>query len=265
MALMHRALRRSSGSWRPRATFTTATAPVFASDEFLQLAAEPTTPAAVSRRVLQYLEIPLADEENVPRWLPPGTAHAPAVVAKLVPLVRWGYAELDKPEARAVMTALEPWTNMVRDQAWRQFYLRQFLLAHAPLSAYLDVYETHRAVLSRTRKDTVKNPLPTALIVKEFCWRGRFDEALTAYAELPMRAADRNQIVALLQDYEQFDVLLGLYKAHRQVKPALPPLDVVPRLNALAKLGRRDEMERNIQQLSSREQSRPEIQDLLAR
>ncbi|KAG6595853.1 uncharacterized protein IUM83_18251 [Phytophthora cinnamomi] len=40
-------------------------------------------------------------------------------------------------------------------------------------------------------------------IVKEFCFRGRFAEAIEAYTSLPLTDTVRRDVVAILQDYEQ--------------------------------------------------------------
>lgn len=310
MALLLRSVRRAP--WRceapaslsvARVAFSTSSPPsidasyspsVVSSDVFRELVAEPATTDAIARRLLTYLEVPnerrgRPDDRPVYKRLDIKSAQAPAVVTRLTPLVRWAYQQLkvdaDAPptetaeeevsreQVEALFDALQPWTNMVRDQIWRQYYLRQFFLSNAPLSAYLAVYERHRGAVSQSRSSvnadgttsTVvrKNPLPAALIVKEFIWRGRFPEALAAYAELPLRPADRQQIVTLLNELEQYETLLELYRVHRDVRPRLPPLDKYAQLHALVKVGRRDEMERRLQRLSAREQSRADIQALL--
>lgn len=283
-------VRAASSSSSSPSTHAPASPPAVDSAAFRELVAEPSTPNAVARRLLAFLEVPgewrgRPDERPVHKRLDVKSAQAPAVVTRLTPLVRWGYqqlktdaeeataAEVTREQVEALFDALQPWTNMVRDQVWRQYYLRQFFLSNAPLSAYLAVFERHLAAIPPPRASvnadgsvkTVarKNPLPTALIVKEYIWRGRFPEALAAYAELPLRAADRLQIVALLNELEQYETLLELYRVHHGVRPRLPPLDKHAQLHALVKLGRRDEMERRLQRLPAREQSRADMQALL--
>lgn len=260
-----------------------STAASAAPSGFLELLAVSSTPAERQRRLLTHLKLWNAAKDR-PLALRPNSEllQAPERVARLSPLVQWIYRQLHAPEPQKeagaeqieqLVDALQPWTNMVRDQVWRQFYLRQFLLVRAPLSAYLAVFARHRAAVSQSRSvvledgstSTVprKNPLPAALLVKELLWRGRFEEAVEAYKELPLRQADRAQIAAMLHEQEQFEALLALHAAHRAVHPKLPPLDKYPQLHALSKLGRREEMDRVVQNLSAKEQSRPDIQALL--
>ncbi|KAG7381952.1 hypothetical protein PHYPSEUDO_005423 [Phytophthora pseudosyringae] len=100
-------------------------------------------------------------------------------------------------------------------------------------------------------------------IVKEFCFRGRFAEAIEAYASLPLTDTARRDVVAVLQDYEQYPSVLYLYEVHRAMGSAVKPLDVAPELDALKKVGRVEEMDMRFQELSAKEQSRADIQNLM--
>ncbi|KAL4138023.1 hypothetical protein PRIC2_001532 [Phytophthora ramorum] len=100
-------------------------------------------------------------------------------------------------------------------------------------------------------------------IVKEFCFRGRFAEAIEAYASLPLSDAARREVVAILQDYEQYPSVLYLYEVHRAMGSAVQPLDVAPELDALKKVGRDEEMDMRFQELPAKEQSRADIQKLM--
>ncbi|RLN55320.1 hypothetical protein BBJ28_00009161 [Nothophytophthora sp. Chile5] len=100
-------------------------------------------------------------------------------------------------------------------------------------------------------------------IVKEFCLRGRFAEAIEAYASLPLTDAVRQDIVQLLQDYEQFPTVLYLYEVHRAIGTNVEPLDVAPELNALKKLGRLEEVNARFQELPVKQQGRADVQKLM--
>ncbi|GMF28352.1 unnamed protein product [Phytophthora lilii] len=100
-------------------------------------------------------------------------------------------------------------------------------------------------------------------IVKEFCFRGRFAEAIEAYASLPLTDAMRRDVVSILQDYEQYPSLLYLYEVHRSMGSEVQPLDVAPELDALKKVGRTDEMDMRFQELPVKDQSRADIQKLM--
>ncbi|ETO60829.1 hypothetical protein F441_13613 [Phytophthora nicotianae CJ01A1] len=102
-----------------------------------------------------------------------------------------------------------------------------------------------------------------ASIVKEFCFRGRFAEAIEAYASLPLTDMVRRDVVAILQDYEQYQSVLYLYEVHRAMGSAVKPLDVAPELDALKKLGRMEEMDMRFQELPAKEQSRADVQKLM--
>ncbi|GMF45963.1 unnamed protein product [Phytophthora fragariaefolia] len=100
-------------------------------------------------------------------------------------------------------------------------------------------------------------------VVKEFCFRGRFAEAIEAYASLPLTDAVRRDVVAILQDYEQYPSLLYLYEVHRSMGTGVQPLDVAPELDALKKVGRIEELDTRFQELSIKDQSRADIQKLM--
>jgi hypothetical protein len=112
---------------------------------------------AVSRRVLEYLEVDpklvqrsLSSEQ---RPLPYKALFAPQQVHLLTPLVRWGFLQLegeggDARAADAVFSALEPHANMARGAVWRQYFQRQFFLSGAPLRAYLQAYKNHADALA---------------------------------------------------------------------------------------------------------------------
>ncbi|CAI5705870.1 unnamed protein product [Peronospora effusa] len=108
-------------------------------------------------------------------------------------------------------------------------------------------------------------PMYVALgIVKDFCFRGRFAEAIEAYAVLPLTdTARREVVVTILQDYEQYPSVLYLYEVHRAIGNAVRPLDVAPELDALKKVGRVEEMDVRFQKLPAKEQSRADIQELM--
>ncbi|KAJ8577135.1 hypothetical protein ON010_g2071 [Phytophthora cinnamomi] len=100
-------------------------------------------------------------------------------------------------------------------------------------------------------------------IVKEFCFRGRFAEAIEAYTSLPLTDTVRRDVVAILQDYEQYPSLLYLYEVHRSVGSGVQALDVAPELDALKKVGRTEELDTRFQELSVKDQSRADIQQLM--
>ncbi|KAF4145744.1 hypothetical protein GN958_ATG05061 [Phytophthora infestans] len=100
-------------------------------------------------------------------------------------------------------------------------------------------------------------------IVKEFCFRGRFAEAIEAYASLPLTDLMRRDVVIVLQDYEQYQSVLYLYEVHRAMGSAVKPLDVAPELDALKKVGRVEEMDMRFQELPAKEQSRADIQKIM--
>ncbi|POM64861.1 Hypothetical protein PHPALM_19560 [Phytophthora palmivora] len=102
-----------------------------------------------------------------------------------------------------------------------------------------------------------------ASIVKEFCFRGRFAEAIESYASLPLSDAARRDVVAILQDYEQYSSVLYLYEVHRAMGGAVKSLDVAPELDALKKVDRVEEMDMRFQELPAKEQSRADIQALM--
>uniref|UniRef100_M4BRL8 Uncharacterized protein n=1 Tax=Hyaloperonospora arabidopsidis (strain Emoy2) TaxID=559515 RepID=M4BRL8_HYAAE len=100
-------------------------------------------------------------------------------------------------------------------------------------------------------------------VVNEFCFRGRFVEAIEAYASLPLSNTVRQKVVTILQDYEQYPSVLGIFDLHRASKDAGMPLDVALELDALKKVGRIDEMDTRFQELPAKEQSRADIQNLM--
>ncbi|TDH73389.1 hypothetical protein CCR75_009403 [Bremia lactucae] len=107
-------------------------------------------------------------------------------------------------------------------------------------------------------------PLPVAFsIVKEFCFRGRFAEAIEAYVLLPMTDSMSRDVVATLQAYEQYSSVLCLYEVHRALGSAGNSLDVAPELDALNKVGRTEEVKMRFQKLSIIEQSRSDIQKII--
>ncbi|KAF1781698.1 hypothetical protein GQ600_11820 [Phytophthora cactorum] len=211
--------------------------------------------------------------------------------------------EGDSQAADAVFAALEPHANMARGAVWRQYFQRQFFLSGAPIRAYLRAYKVHRDALDASRAPVAaeeqepdddedddeegdENDEPAAStrvvailaekkewewvplhvassIVKEFCFRGRFAEAIEAYASLPLADMVRQDVVAILQDYEQYPSVLYLYEVHRAMGSAVRPLDVAPELDALKKVGRVEEMDMRFQELPAKEQSRADIQKLM--
>ncbi|KAF4142174.1 hypothetical protein GN958_ATG08631 [Phytophthora infestans] len=101
-------------------------------------------------------------------------------------------------------------------------------------------------------------------IVKEFCFRGRFAEAIEAYASLPLTDLMRRGVVIVMQDYEQYQSVLYLYEVHRAMGSAVKPLDVAPELDAIKKVGRVEEMDMRFQELPAKEQSREEIRKMMS-
>ncbi|EGZ25077.1 hypothetical protein PHYSODRAFT_485750 [Phytophthora sojae] len=166
---------------------------------------------------------------------------------------------------------------MARGAVWRQYYQRQFFLSGAPLRTYLQAYNGHREALAARAQTAAAQeeegeeedqwdwvPLHVASsVVKEFCFRGRFAEAIEAYASLPLTDAVRRDVVAILQDYEQYPSLLYLYEVHRSMGSGVQPLDVAAELDALKKVGRTEEMDTRFQELPAKEQSRADIQELM--
>ncbi|EEY55361.1 uncharacterized protein PITG_09301 [Phytophthora infestans T30-4] len=163
---------------------------------------------------------------------------------------------------------------MARGAVWRQFFQRQFFLSGAPIRAYLRAYKSHSDALDASRapmvvvlaeqKEWEWVPLHVASsIVKEFCFRGRFAEAIEAYASLPLTDLMRRDVVIVLQDYEQYQSVLYLYEVHRAMGSAVKPLDVAPELDALKKVGRVEEMDMRFQELPAKEQSRADIQKIM--
>ncbi|KAE8988490.1 hypothetical protein PR003_g22441 [Phytophthora rubi] len=119
------------------------------------------------------------------------------------------------------------------------------------------------AVLADDKKwEWVPHPVASS-VVKEFCFRGRFAEAIEAYTSLPLTDAVRRDLVAILQDYEQYPSLLHLYEVHRSLGSGVQPLDVAPELDAMKKVGRTEEMDTRFQELPVKEQSRADIQELM--
>ncbi|KAL3664158.1 hypothetical protein V7S43_011039 [Phytophthora oleae] len=103
----------------------------------------------------------------------------------------------------------------------------------------------------------------TSTIVKEFCYRGRFAEAIEAYASLPLTDQTRQNVAEILHKYEQYPSVLYLYEVHRAMGSAVSPLDVALEFDALKKLGRAEELDTRFQELPATEQARVDIQDLM--
>ncbi|KAG7399829.1 hypothetical protein PHYBOEH_007828 [Phytophthora boehmeriae] len=103
----------------------------------------------------------------------------------------------------------------------------------------------------------------TLSIVLDFCFRGRFEEAIEAYTSLPLTDSMRQKVVQVLEEFEQFPSVLYLYEVHRSLGGAVHALDVASELNALKKMGRVDEMDSRFQNLPTKEQSRADIQVLM--
>lgn len=214
-----------------------------------------------------------------------------AFVDKLQPLLQWGFRNLsvgggaatsassssseaagdEKQQARDpvrdVFVLLTPWTNAARDKVWRSFFMRQFFLSGAPLAAFMAVHEMHDAVAphgnARTREKDAA--FLASDLVQEYCARGRFHEAAAAYAQLPLSDAARRDVVGVVLDHEQYASVVHLYRVHRalEVEPPAAPLDPFPLLRALHALKRHDELNREFQQLSPKDQARADIQELM--
>lgn len=171
---------------------------------------------------------------------------------------------LARDAVATLFVLLTPWTNIARDRVWRSYYMRQFFLSRAPLAAFLHVLELHASVLPAHRASTARDTAFIASeLVIEFCSRGRFAEAIAAYAALPLSDRTRRDVVQIVQDHEQYASLVALYEAHKTLTPPAAPLDPLPLLHALNVLKRHDELNRAFQQLSPKDQSRADIQQLV--
>eukprot|EP00644_Phytophthora_capsici_P015020 jgi/Phyca11/575627/estExt2_Genewise1.C_PHYCAscaffold_760100 len=178
---------------------------------------------------------------------------------------------------------------------WRLFFQRQFFLSGAPLETYMRAYKIHLDAMGSHRaaaedeeeieEEEEEEELDedssvaailaedkgwewapfsvTSTIVKEFCYRGRFAEAIEAYAVLPLTDQARQNVAAILHEYEQYPSVLYLYEVHRAMGSAVSPLDVALEFNALKKLGRIEELDTRFQQLPATEQAREDIQELM--
>lgn len=245
---------------------------------FESLIVAPVTTEQLALRLQQYFDN--NDLNAVSPTLRHQIVHSSEFVHKLSPLLQWAFQNIQVAPASndesspsevlprdAVATLfmlMTPWVNIARDKMWRNFYIRQFFLSHAPLDAFLAVYEIHESVLPETRHNREKEAAFLAVdLVQEFCTRGRFPEAIEAYAQLPLTNRARRSIVTLIQDHEQFTSLVHLYRAHRALEPPAAPLDPFPLLNALNVLKRHDELYREFQKLSPQEQGREDIQQLV--
>lgn len=250
------------------------------SSAFESLIAAPATEEQVSLRVHEYFDN--KDLNAVSPTLRQQIVHSAEFVQKLSPLLQWGFQNLmtqrdgkaaakkestnqqqQRDAVASIFVMLTPWTNIAKDKMWRKFYIRQFFLSHAPLDAFLAVFEIHQSVLPDKRHDHKDTAYLASDLVQEFCSRGRFDEALDAYAQLPLTDRARKDVVATIQDHEQFPSVIQLYKLHRTLEPQPAPLDPFPFLNALNILKRHEELHREFQKLSPQEQSRADIQQLV--
>ncbi|KAK1934415.1 hypothetical protein P3T76_011024 [Phytophthora citrophthora] len=279
---------------------------------------EVLSPAVVTQRVLQYLQV---DQKLINRVfkshqpLHPKALFAPQYVERLTPLARWGFQhfKVDPLVTDAVFKALAPHANMAGVTVWRLFFQRQFFLSGAPLDAYMRAYKSHLNTMEsaqaaeeegeekeeveeegdeeldeessdpakskQTSTDTSKAKLAavlaenkgwewaplsvTSTIVKEFCYRGRFAEAIEAYASLPLTNQARQNVASILHEYEQYPSVVYLYEVHRAMGSAVSPLDVVLEFDALKKLGRVEELDTRFQELPATEQARVDIQELM--
>lgn len=278
-----RSLRRPA-PLRHSSTSTTATStqsPHSSSSAFAfeSLIAAPTTTEQLALRLQQYFDN--NDLNAVSPTLRHQIVHSSEFVHKLSPLLQWAFhnlqvapasasdestlsEELPRDAVATLFMLMTPWVNIAHDKMWRNFYIRQFFLSHAPLEAFLAVYEIHESVLPEPRRNREKEAAFLAAdLVQEFCARGRFPEAIKAYAQLPLANRARRDIVALVQDHEQFASLVHLYRAHRVLESPAAPLDPFPLLNALNVLKRHDELYREFQKLSPEEQGREDIQQLM--
>ncbi|KAJ0397820.1 hypothetical protein P43SY_000900 [Pythium insidiosum] len=165
-----------------------------------------------------------------------------------------------------VMQELALIGNMARRDVWQHFFVRQFFLSGAPLSAFLALYDVHRSAVEAAGESPLA--CPVSLLVREYVLRGRVDEAIDAYTTLPLRDTERRSFTALLHQYEHYDALRRVYALQRardeatsREQPLLDPLFI---LHALKELGLRDEMRATYSELPSKEQRRSEIQKLVA-
>jgi|UniRef100_K3WYD7 hypothetical protein len=277
-----RSLRHAIGI-RSNATSAAATASSSSSAPFAfeSLVAAPATEEQVALRVHEYFAF--KELNAVSPSVRQQVVHSAAFVVKLSPLLQWGFRNLTlskdtaadgasnhapvakRDAVESIFVMMTPWTNIAKDKMWRKFYMRQFFLSHAPLAAFLAVFEIHQSVLPDKRNDH-KDMMAymAADLVQEFCSRGRFEEALDAYTQLPLTDRARKDVVTTIQDHEQFLSLTLLYKVHRALEPPAAPLDPFPYLKALNVLKRREELHREFQKLSPQEQSRADIQELIA-
>ncbi|CAI5721364.1 unnamed protein product [Hyaloperonospora brassicae] len=100
-------------------------------------------------------------------------------------------------------------------------------------------------------------------VAREFCFRGRFDEAIEAYTSLPLSILARQKVAAILHDYEQYPSLLRIFEIHRATGDAAVPLDAALELDALKKIGRVDEVDMRFQALPAKDKCRADIQQLM--
>ncbi|TMW58006.1 hypothetical protein Poli38472_013480 [Pythium oligandrum] len=165
-----------------------------------------------------------------------------------------------------VMRELSPWGNMAKGDVWQHFYIRRFFLSNAPLQAFLELYNVHCEASTAAKERFL--PLPSALLLREYCWRGRFHEAVKAFAVLRLQDHEKRSFTALLHESEQYDTLWQVYKHQEQLEAekgvAAPLLDAFYILHALKELDERAELVHRFEQLTPQEQSRAKIQQLLA-
>lgn len=255
--------------------------------DFESLIAAPATTEHVELRLQQYFAS--KDLNAVSHARRHQIVHSSEFVDKLSPLLLWAFQslsvvppaaanddtsdteedestgeELPRDAVATIFRMMTPWVNIAHDKMWRNFYLRQFFLSRAPLAAFLAVYEIHESVLlAEPRKSEREREAAFLAVTQEFCARGRFPEAIDAYAQLSLADRARRDVVGLVQDHEQFASLVQLYRVHRALSPPAAPLDPFPLLNALDVLKRHDELYREFQKLSPQEQGREDIQQLV--
>ncbi|TYZ66873.1 hypothetical protein PybrP1_011319 [[Pythium] brassicae (nom. inval.)] len=244
---------------------------------FDSLVATPAPTSTVALRLQRYFA--MQDLNATSPTLRTQAVHSVEFAHKLQPLLQWAFRSLRVPDSssdeapesaeaavrdpvRDVFMLLTPWTNAARDKAWRGFFMRQFFLSGAPLPALLAVLDLHDAIAPARVSERTAAFLASE-ILQEYCARGRFDEAIDAYTQLPLLDRGRRDVAEIMHDHEQYESVVQLYSTHRALDPPAAPLDPLRLLSALRELNRRDELNREFESLSPQDQSRADIQELM--
>jgi hypothetical protein len=234
---------------------------------------------------LQQTARPLASPATVPEFLGSAapapqdrhdTTPSPELVRKFSALAQWAFKahgeaaqagdDARTQEILGMFQELEAWGNMAKGDVWHHFYIRQFFLSRAPLETYISCYELHRQAMETAGKRFL--PLPSVLLFRELCWRGRFHEAVAAYTRLELSDQERRSAVSVLNEYEQYEAIREVYALQAELDQArgraTPLLDPAVLLMALKELGLKDELNECFESLPHETQARADLQKLIA-